>query len=498
MKTNDIFILIATAAYSYLFYEQSAGINYLVFNVLIVLLLFAKDTNLVLKPAWLAIAAGSLISSFFVFWWGTTLPWVANLCSLFALAGLSFNAESSLLLAALNTFISVNTSIPRFFSSSVRMTKPENGSTSTFTRILLFAGPVFITFIFVFVYRAANPIFEKFTDKISLDFISFNWCVFTLIGFFMMYGFFKFFIIQKLNEADNLAHDNLPFLTLEQHQQSDLGKKLPVRSEVFTGVVLFVLLNMVLFCVNGLDIFYMWIVNRLPSGITIAEYLHDGADTLILSIIMAIAVILFVFRGYLNFFRSNYLLKVLAYAWIAQNALLVITTANRNWWIIESTGLTRRRIGVYVYLLLCLIGLTTIFIKVMGKKSNWFLFRKNAWGFYAVFIVACFINWDELIVNYNYKHYKALELEYIDRNYQAELSHTCLATLFTDYADEKKEPNAHNPVFTKRVISSMYAGYDDLKKRAERPGWQSFCISRYNNLNAINQMINNGEVPAHE
>ena len=498
MKTNDIYILIATAAYSYLFYEQSAGINYLVFNVLLVLLLFAKDTNLVAKPAWLAIAGGSLISSFFVFWWGTTLPWVTNLCSLFALAGVSFNAESSLLVAALNTFISVNTSVPRFFTSSARMTKPETGGTSAFNRILLIVIPVFITLIFVFVYRAANPIFEKFTDKISLDFISFNWCVFTLVGFFMMYGFFKFFIIQKLNDADSLAGDNLPFLTLEQHEQTDLGKKLTVQNEVFTGVVLFVLLNLVLLCVNGLDVFYMWVVNRLPAGITIAEYLHDGADTLILSIIMAIAVILFVFRGYLNFFRSNYLLKVLAYAWIAQNALIVITTANRNWWIIESTGLTRRRIGVYAYLLLCLIGLTTTFIKVMGKKSNWFLFRKNAWVFYTVFIVACFINWDELIVNYNYKHYKTLELGYIDRNYQAELSHTCLATLFADYADEKKDTNAHNPVFTKQVITSMYAGYEDLKKRAERPGWQSFCVSRYNNLSAINQMINNGEVPPNQ
>ncbi len=497
MKTNDIFILVATALFSYLFYRQSAGLNFLLFSLLIVLLLFLKDKTLIKRSAWLAVATGYLLSAFFVFWWGTTLPWLANLCSLFMLAGLSFNTESSLLIAAFNSFISTATSIPRFFSGSLKFTQGEGNSTSNFTRLLLFVVPAIITLVFVFVYRAANPIFAKFVDQINLDFISIDWCIFTAFGFFLLFGLFKQYIIRNINEADGHSPDNLQTITLDQHLLTDLGKTLSVPNELLTGIILFSMLNLVLLCVNGIDVFYMWIANRLPEGITIAEYLHDGTDTLIISIIMAIAVILFVFRGYLNFFESNKWLKSLAYLWIAQNAILVITTANRNWWIIESSGLTRRRIGVYVYLLLCLVGLTTTFIKVMQRKSNWFLFRKNAWVFYAVFIIACFINWDELIVNYNCKNFKELELGYIDRGYQAQLSHTSLATLFKYYATERKEPTHHIQVFTPQVVSSMYASYERLKTHQAQAGWQSYCFSKQQNLNAINNMMANNELPYH-
>ena len=347
------------------------------------------------------------------------------------------------------------------------------------------------------IYRTANPIFAKLIDQINFNFISIDWCIFTVFGFFLLFGLFKQYVIRNVNDADIQSPDNLQTITLDQHLLTDLGKTLSVPNELLTGIILFCMLNVVLLCVNGIDVFYMWIANRLPAGITIAEYLHDGTDTLIISIIMAIAVILFVFRGFLNFFERNKWLKALAYLWITQNAILVITTANRNWWIIESSGLTRRRIGVYVYLLLCLVGLTTAFIKVMERKSNWFLFRKNAWVFYAVFIISCFINWDELIVNYNCKNFKELELGYIDRGYQAQLSHTSLATLFEYYAAERKEPVHHIQVFTPQVVSSMYASYERLKAHQAQAGWQSYCISRQQNLDAINNMMANNQLPYH-
>ena len=489
MKTNDIFILLGTAAYSYLFYEQSAGLNFLLFNILLVVLFFLSDKGLVTRPAWLAVAAGSLLSAFCILWWGTDLPFIANLCSLFLLAGISFKPQSSLVVAGFNTFVSTTTAIPRFFYTSVKSAPVENGTGSSFRKALLFIIPAIVTLVFVLVYRAANPIFAKFTDKASDHFISFNWCLFTLFGFFFVFGLFRQYIIRKVNDADSQSDDNLQSIPLETHLQSFMGKRLTVPNELFTGIVLFVMLNGVLLCVNGLDVNYMWIAGMLPKGITVAEYLHDGTETLILSIIMAIAVILFVFRGYLNFFENNKWLKTLAYVWIAQNVLLVITTANRNWWIIESSGLTRRRIGVYVYLLLCVVGLATTFIKVAQRKSNWFLFRKNAWIFYAVFMIACVVNWDELIVNYNCKNYKELELDYIDRGYQAELSHTSLATLFRYYVAELKNPNPATRVFTSEVVYNMYNSYYKLKDRESKSRWQSYCISKKQNLDEVNQML---------
>jgi hypothetical protein len=486
MKTIHLFIAFATAVYSYLFYQQCPGINFFVFNLIIVLLLFLKDKSLITKPAWLACAAGSLLSSFCIFWWGTGLPFVANICSLAAVVGLSFNPSSSLLVAGFNTFISVVTSVPRLFYSPIGA-QPETNFGNGLKKFVLVLVPVIITLTFVLVYRAANPIFKSFTDQINLNFISFGWCIFTLAGFFAMYGFFKFFAIRKVNEADSNSPDNLPQLTLQQHQQAGMGSQLSVSNELFNGVVLFSLLNLVLLCVNGLDVFYMWIVSRLPQGITLDAYLHDGANTLIFSIVMAIAVILFIFRGYLNFYEGNKWLKALAYVWITQNALLIITTANRNWWVIESLGFTRRRIGIYAYLLLCLVGLATTFIKVMQKKSNWFLFRKNAWAFYAIFITSCFINWDEMIVNYNCQKGN-------DRYYQSSLSHTSVATLFKCYADEGGMPNRPGSAFNAVTLDRMFHHYKNLKTQVENTGWQSTCISKRQNLDAINAVMNSGKI----
>jgi hypothetical protein len=79
-------------------------------------------------------------------------------------------------------------------------------------------------------------------------------------------------------------------------------------------------------------------------------------------------------------------------------------------------SLTHKRIGVYVYLLLTLIGLVITFIKIYGVKNNWFLFRKTAWAFYVVLIMATAVNWSRLITHYNLSrlsNFKELDIAYL-------------------------------------------------------------------------------------
>ncbi len=492
MKKNDWLIILATGVYSFLFYQQTAGVNFFLFNVILIGFLLVRDRTVLAQPAWFAAAFGSVISSFFVFWWGTWLPLLANICSLAMLSAFSFTPASSLLVAVANSSFSFFVSIPVSFLHLFSSGKNENREQTWVAKIPLLIIPVVITLIFFFLYRAANPIFEKFTDEIDLDFISVEWIAFTLIGFIIMFAFFRHQVIHWLTQTDNDASDQLSYISPEQHSAAQ--PLLSVANEVFTGAVLFALLNILLLSVNALDFYFMWVIQKMPEGITVAQYLHDGTNTLIVSIIFAIAVILFVFRGYLNFFENNKWLKLLAYGWIFQNAFLIITTAQRNWWIIESSGLTRRRIGVYVYLLLCLIGLATTLLKVAQQKGNWFLFRKNAWAFYSVFIVSCFINWDNLIVRFNHKHYKALDFKYIDRRYQTGLSHTCLASLFEYYKEEMKEQKPVQKIFTPPVVQDMYRQYYDLKNETDSASWKSYCVSKQKNVKAVTEMMAKEEV----
>ena len=76
-------------------------------------------------------------------------------------------------------------------------------------------------------------------------------------------------------------------------------------------------------------------------------------------------------------------------------------------------GLTYKRIGVYTYLTLTIIGLVTSFIKVAAVKNNWFLFRKNAWAAYLVLITAACFNWDRVITSHNLNFTREPDLNYL-------------------------------------------------------------------------------------
>src|SRR5690606_33191061 len=144
-----------------------------------------------------------------------------------------------------------------------------------------------------------------------------------------------------------------------------------------------------------------------------------------------------------------------------------------------------KRIGVYVYLLLCLIGLVTTLVKVLSQKSNWFLIRINSWAFYTVFVMSCPINGDNIIVSYNCKNYKMVEIKHIDRGYQSELSHTNLATLFHFYCLQRKEANPDKVIFTEKLVTHMYSQYRKLENEVESASRKSCSISKHRNLDMI-------------
>lgn len=492
MKKNDWLIVISTAAYSFLFYNQSPGLNFFLFNLLLVVLLAVHNRSALTQLSWLAAAAGCIVSSFCVLWYGNTLSILANFTSVLALGGLTFSAGTSLIIAGINSCFSIVVTIPYAIKGLFEGSETEKENGTVFAKIPVLFIPVVVTLVFFFVYRAANPVFEKFTDSISFDFISFEWLLFTAVGLILMASLFRHRIVDFLTRVDSAEPDNLRLISLEEHMAG--MPMFSVSNETLSGMVLFGMLNLLLLSVNAIDVNYLWLTRMMPDGITYAEYLHNGTYTLILSICMAIAVILFVFRGYLNFFENNRWLKLLAYGWIAQNAVLVLTTAHRNWLVIESSGITRKRIGVYVYLLLCFIGLTTTLIKVIQRKSNWFLFRKNAWAFYAVFIAACPVNWDNFIVQYNYSHFKSLEFKYIDRDYNAELSHTSLASLFEIYAKEKNDTGPAPKIFTTQLVNHIYAEYHALKQETATASWKSYCVTKTENVAAIDKLVADGKI----
>jgi len=471
MKKIDWSILAATCAYSYLFFKQAPGLNFFLFSLIIVTLCSIRNHALLRNFYWLLCACGTLISGFAVFYYGTPLPVFANICSLFALSALSFDPETSLFISVVNVGYSYLLMIPSIGTRLFRSGGiSEENKTSGKKKMLLVFLSVIISIVFILLYRASDPVFEKVTDQINFDFISFDWMLFTICGFIFSYGFFYHQRVKFLSDLDAKNPDKLAFIGEEQYRAPMALSFISSSNELFFGVVLFSLLNFILLSLNAIDIYYVFVIGKLPYGLTLSEYVHDGTDALIISIIFAVAIILFIFRGTLNFIEKNKTLKLLAYAWVVQNILMVATTANRNYFYVFNNGLTHRRLGVYVFLCLCIWGLLTAFIKVAEVKSNWFLFRKNTWAWYLTLVISCTVNWDNIIATYNLNFPKEKKSG-IDYSYLAELDYTALYTLYKfSLVDEK--------MFKPMLLAQMKLEYQKLTDRTKKADWQSSCVMK--------------------
>jgi hypothetical protein len=174
-----------------------------------------------------------------------------------------------------------------------------------------------------------------------------------------------------------------------------------LRNENIVGIISLVMLNILLLFINAIDIAYVWVGFNYTSKLNLKDYVHEGTGMLIFSIVLAMAVLLFFFRGNLNFYKKNKWLRYGAYGWILQNAILVISVLLRDYYYIQHMGLAYKRIGVLVFLTMVLMGLITVFIKIYKKKTAYYLLRVNGWFAIILLVAASCLHWDETIASYN-------------------------------------------------------------------------------------------------
>ncbi len=188
------------------------------------------------------------------------------------------------------------------------------------------------------------------------------------------------------------------------------------------------------------------------------------------SIVIAIVLILYFFRGNLNFFEHNKKIKVLTYLWIGLNVLLIAFTTYKNYGYVEALGLTYKRIGVFVYLLLTLTGLFTTFIKLANLKSFAYLARTNFATLFFLLTVSAAVPWNRLVTGYNLTNIVQPDLDYLiglpdDNSVQ-------LYSYVQTKPDKLSEEN-------KKRIGEKYDRFS--KKQAEKT-WQEYSFGNLKNL----------------
>src|ERR1700741_1623028 len=118
MKTNDYLLLTATGAYSYLFYQQNAGINFLIFNIIFLAVLVIKNRKLLTYKKWLWSAGMCLVSSACIFVHSTDL-------SLLLVAAFSFNVVTSSIFSFGFSCFSVASSVVFIVIDSIKRTQTK-------------------------------------------------------------------------------------------------------------------------------------------------------------------------------------------------------------------------------------------------------------------------------------------------------------------------------------------------------------------------------------
>lgn len=411
MKKKTSLILICLSAYCFLFYKQTIGINFLLFNSLLILSLLMIDRTLAKNRSWLIVAAGALLTSAGAFLYGNVLSFIGNIISLLLLSNLSLAKEASLFFAFIQSCFSY-ISIP-FIRLAGLLDRALNGAENegdakrpdmTLSNFLKVAIPSIILVVFFFIYKHSNVVFSSFIDSLHIE-IPWDFIGFSIWGFYLVYIFFNQYFYAPLIKTDRKMGNILK--GENAHEQSVFST---LMTEFSAARLTFIMLNVLLLVVNLLDIKFILFDDK--NIYDYSRYIHQGVNSSIFSVVVAILVTLYFFRGNLNFYSENKQLRIVALMWIAQNILLLLTCVHKNYSYIYEFGLTQKRIGVYVYLLITCIGLTLTWIKITRVKSNMYLVRANTWSVFIVLTLSTLVNWNRIILNHNITYKSSIEREY--------------------------------------------------------------------------------------
>ncbi|MFL5728333.1 MAG: DUF4173 domain-containing protein [Cytophagaceae bacterium] len=408
------FSILLTLIYNYFFWQESWGINILLFTFLLIGCQFILYKESFRSPKVLIVLTGTLLSAAMVCIHSSDTSKFTFTCSLILLTGFIHQPDLRSVHAAILTAL---TGIVQASANYTDILKSRKTKQPLFPVILIFLRlailPLIVLTVFYWIYKFANPLFYKasseFWDHLGnfmagiVDNISFSWLLFFISGIFIITGMLFNRNILKFLNSDLSGNDQL-------RRKGKKIKKIYVHSlialknEYRTGLLIILSVNILLVIVNAIDIKWIWFNFNYKEVPDMSALVHEGTYLLIFSIILSMLLLLYFFRGNLNFYKNNHLLKTAAIVWIAQNFILALSVGIRNYHYINHYGIAYKRIGVIVFLILTMFGLITMVVKIRKRYSDYYLFRINSWAVYLMMILISCINWDRTIAAYNLNH----------------------------------------------------------------------------------------------
>lgn len=418
-QRKGLLLLFFTLLFNYLFWHNTAGVNLLLFTVAINALIFYSYPLIRgIRAVWL-VAVGSLLGALATVVFNSDVAKLATIASILLLNGFAMFPEAKSLISAFAATITnlcggFLMGIMKFYETDPRFDEqPEDElpKPSKWKRaVKLGAIPLAITMAFYFIFAMANPVFAQVAEQFNnfvievFNSIFSGWTLervgFTLLGAYLLASVLYHWLPEFFPVAERRLGNSAQQRENENSFISWVGLE-GLKDETLVGVITLIMVNLLILTVNAIDVNWLWFNFNYEDGMDLSSLVHEGTYWLIFSILLSMGVLMYFFRGNQNFNTGNGTLKALTYLWIAQNMVMIISVVLRNYHYIDNHGLTYKRIGVYVFLLMTLIGLVSLIVKIARQRSNFFLWRINAWAAYAVLVVLSFWNWDASIAQYN-------------------------------------------------------------------------------------------------
>jgi hypothetical protein len=480
---NFIYVLLILI-YNYFFWNESLGLNLFTFSILLIVLLFVFYRENIRSSKVIITAAGTIISAVSVLVFNSFESKFTHIFSLLLFSAFIHEKQLRSVVFAVMHMISSVIKLPYSTWQNKKERLKKLWGFRIFFRVLrLSIFPFCIALIFYVIYANANPVFGSYAERMSVfiekklkyvfENISFSRIFFVvsgavLIGALIFKNEVSIFLQKDLSYSEKLQRiksrirKNVPYSSVTRQPVYDPStpkfKLNALKNQNRKGVILLLMVNVLLLFENIIDIKCLWLGFSFPEGFSLKHYVHEGTGLLILSILLSVGVLLYYFNRNQNFYRSNTVLKTLAYLWIFQNAILCVSLFLRNYHYIDFHGLAYKRIGVIAFLSLVVFGLWTLYIKIRDLKSPYFLIRINTWALYLLLVILSVINWDVTIARYNLSHWNKGE---VDVDFYLSLSGKALPVIYENLNKVNSQIQTHK---LNKVKWITYLDYDEFKQ----------------------------------
>jgi hypothetical protein len=404
MKKHHI-ILVCSLIFLLLFYKQDPGVNLSIFGLVLTGLICYFFQDRFSERSHLILVVTSVLSCLAFAWYGDGASFFALSTSILFLQFKTQDNKLKIIQIFPLVFLNAFTSLGRIFMFKQWLPEKEIHNNFAKKLIAFFIIPAIFLVLFFVVYSFGSDHFSALFTDYTLDIDVPQLLLIGILGFYISFSFWNYWVPEVCYEKNELLDNE--FKNINEIKNQNTFSFLDLDFERKSGMITLVLLNIMLlvFIVTyNYEQFFEVIEKSKLSAAT-----HERVNSVIFSIVMAVGVILFYFKGGFNFDKKAIGLKRLAEIWIFLNGILIISAFVKNSDYVSAFGLTYKRLGVFAFLILAIIGLVYAFLKISKQKTNAYLVNQMVWYFYGTILLCSYVNWGNIVTNYNISVNKGVE-----------------------------------------------------------------------------------------